>query len=152
VELRGAQHARGHRPVEHQPLLQSLAGVVALIHAVDADDGEGDVVPDAGPLPGPQQVPGRRAEERLRGRAPHRRRVADVDDRLDPAQRVRQPGPGGQVHTGRPREHDRLVPGRAQRRRHMPPHHAGPAGHRDPHVRPPLRSALSPRTTQRPRA
>ena len=51
VELRGPKHASGHRAVQDQLLLGTLALVVAEINPVDANDREGDVVACAGAPP-----------------------------------------------------------------------------------------------------
>ena len=51
VELRRAEHAPRHRRRGHQPLLRALAGVVAGVDVVDADDRQRDVVTHSGAGP-----------------------------------------------------------------------------------------------------
>jgi hypothetical protein len=133
VELGRPQHA-GRQPTgQHEFLLPPLAGVVAGVDPVDADDRHRDVMADTGPLAGGQQLPGRLLEEPDRGVAAQRRDIAHVDHRRDPAQRVVQPDAGGDVDPGRAGERDGLITAVPQRLDDVGAHGARPPGYSDLH-------------------
>jgi hypothetical protein len=102
VELRDRHDRPWHRPCGDQALLLALARVVRVaVDAMDPDDREQDVVPDAGPLLRGEQVSRGATEVRHCFRLVDRGPVAGVDDGLDAGQRVVEPLAGGQVDAER---------------------------------------------------
>jgi hypothetical protein len=129
VELRRAQHAPPDRALADQPLLQLLAAVVAGRHVVDADDREGDVVPDPGGLLGRQQGAGHPPEEGLGRRLLLGADAGHVDDRVDAGEV--EPGPRGEVDAAGPGQLDDPVPAAARHLDDVVPDDPGGAGDRD---------------------
>jgi hypothetical protein len=133
VELGGPQHGPRDGPGLDQLLLAELAPVVTGGYAVDADDGQGDVVPHPGAGLGGQQVAGGRAEE-LNGLGRTQRcSVRYVDHGVGALQRVSQASPGDQIDAGRSADRHGLVPGGPDGLDHVPPHDPGPARDGNPH-------------------
>ena len=133
VELGRTQDRGGNGAGEGELLLSALALVVAEVDLVDPDDGEHDQVGNPGPLGGAAQVAARGLEEAHGGAPAQRHDVGDVDDAPDSVECPVEPGAGGEVDAGRPRQHHRLVPGGAEGLHDVPTDQAGASGDRDAH-------------------
>jgi hypothetical protein len=137
-ELRGAQHRPRRRALlGHDLLLPQLPPVVAEADPFEADDRQEYVVPYADPGARAQEVPADALEERDRLLGAHGLQVADVDDGLHARHGGVESGARDEVHTARPGQYHRFVPGGDQLVDHVPPDQPGPARYRDPHDGPP---------------